>query len=227
MQNFFYCHQGSVGHFPVCQKWQWQSQKVLVGGPCLNSVLNGQQTQALPHQLAHTEGRCEQRLYLATQQSGDLSANVLFTAYRKHPSCQSTSKTMSWKLILSPKQVAAPHPVSLPAPLKIKKGDIVVPLWFVAGGLSGLFDVSEREWRREGWTVTCSDISHPSPSGLEKDGPGNDWWMIFIYRSDEGKLRGCVPNLALVNHKHSALFKVWLAFYLDFFFWWTTHFTEK
>lgn len=50
----------------------------------------------------------------------------------------------------------------------------MVPLWSVAGGLSGLFDVSEQEWRREGWTVTCSDISHPRPSGLGKDGPDND-----------------------------------------------------
>lgn len=50
----------------------------------------------------------------------------------------------------------------------------MVPLWSVAGGLSGLFDLSELEWRREGWTVTCSDTSHPRPSGLGKDGPDND-----------------------------------------------------
>lgn len=72
---------------------------------------------------------------------------------------------------------------SPPTSPKNQKGDIVVPLWSVTGGLSGLFDVSEREWRQECWTVTCSDISHPRPSGLRKDGPDSDWWLLFIYRS--------------------------------------------
>lgn len=63
-----------------------------------------------------------------------------------------------------------------------------MPLWSVAGGLSGLFDVSEQATRRwEGWTVTSSDISHPRPSWLGRDDPDNDWWLLFIYRSEKGR----------------------------------------
>lgn len=79
-------------------------------------------------------GTREWRLYWATTRSRDLSANVLFTAQRRHPSCQSTNKTKSGMLgadfipSTSPPHTyppTAPHP---PSPKNLKRWHCGAPL---------------------------------------------------------------------------------------------------
>lgn len=86
-----------------------------------------------------------------------------------------------------------------------------MPLWSVAGGLSGLFDVIEQEWRREGWTVTCSDISHPCPSVLGIDG-------CYSFIDPDERNREAVdawPGLAWLcwSKAFGAFFRMWLCFF--------------
>lgn len=118
-----------------------------------------------------------------------LSASVLFTARWKYPSCQSTNKTKSGMLGADfipstsppcrPSHSTPPHPPSPKNPKRWHCGAPLVCSWWPVRSIWC-------EWagvEAGAWIVTCSDISHPRPSGQGKDSHDNDWWLLFIYRS--------------------------------------------